>query len=350
MYNSLPLPKHNTSFSTALRLSTVLIAILGSTHLQAEGFGIFEARGLAMGGTVVAIGNTDNAQFYNPALLSFHNGDEDKTKDGGFYFPNLTTQLSQSIEDAYNIEDDELDQRLTDSISAFNTNTSVVNANAVLANSQELLEAIDTLDNQDVFADGFTGMSMSLPGDREGGGFYIGARAIGGGNTNISDEDLALLNDYIDALTFISSGGAEGSANPQLFNADGSLIDPVDSLTSTAQAKGATIVEFGISASKEYEFWGIDIAFGITPKLMKVRTYEASLSLNSGSIDTDSSEQDFISGNFDVGMAMEFASNETSSYRLGLAVKDVETKSFDTELGNSITLRAKPPTGTCLCI
>jgi hypothetical protein len=112
-------------------------------------------------------------------------------------------------------------------------------------------------------------------------------------------------------------------------------------LTSSARVKGAGIVEFGVSLSKEYSLWGVPVAFGITPKLMRVHTYEAIQTIQGGDIVSSTSEQDFTSGNADVGLALELADH----YRIGLAVKDVVTQHFDTELGNEISLSAKPRLG-----
>jgi hypothetical protein len=57
-------------------------------------YGVFDARALAMGGTALAVGDTAQAQYYNPALIAFHTGDEDKTRDGRTYFPTIVVQAS----------------------------------------------------------------------------------------------------------------------------------------------------------------------------------------------------------------------------------------------------------------
>lgn len=330
---------NNPVFSIPCGIAVSLLMSM-AVNVSAEGYGIFEARGLAMGGTAVAIGSTDNALFYNPALLSFHDGDEDKTADGSVYFPIVSAQVADSIQDILDIEDDDLDSQLTTSVDAFNANPNQDTAQSVANSSRDLLGAIETLDDEDVFGDGFVGMSLTEPGDREGAGFYWGARVLGGGKATITDSDQALLVDYVEGLEFVASGGSRGVAHPELFNG-GVLIAPVDSLTSFARVKGAGIVEFGVSLSKEYALWGLPVAFGITPKLMKIRTYEAVQAIRDGDVESSHSEQDFNSGNVDIGFAVEFADH----YRMGVAVKDVITKDFATDLGNTVTIKAKPRLG-----
>jgi hypothetical protein len=183
-------------------------------------------------------------------------------------------------------------------------------------------------------------MSLSEPGDREGAGFYLGGRVVGGGLADITDSDQGLLRDYVEALDFIASNGQRGAAHPELFNG-ANLIDPVDSLTSFARVKGAGIVEFGVSLAKEYDVLGFPVSFGVTPKLMRVQTYEATQAVSGGEIVSRTSEQDFNSGNVDVGVAVELADH----YRIGLAVKDVMDQHFDTDLGNEVLIQAKPRLG-----
>ena len=324
-----------------LRSLPVLVPLLVAPGSAcAEGYGIFEARALAMGGTTAALANTDNALFYNPALLAFHNGDSDTSRDGSIYFPLITAQISDTVKDVADIEQDDPTANLTTAINAFNANQNADTAQAVADRARDLLDAIDPLDGEDVVADGFVGLSLTEPSDREGAGFYLGGRVLGGGRADISDSDKSLANDYIDALDFIASGGQRGAAHPELFNG-GTLIDPVDTLTSTAKVKGARIVEAGIALSKEYTLWGVPVAFGVTPKWMRVHTYEASQSIQGGDINSSTSDKVFNTGNLDLGVALEFAGH----YRAGLAVKDVLEKQFETDFGNQVTLSAKPRLG-----
>ena len=323
-----------------LLLTTLVLGLVTAAETTAEGYGIYEPRGMAMGGAMVGLANTDNALFYNPALLAFHDGDEDKTRDGSFFFPIISAQVSDTVNDVVDIQDGDFTDTLSAAVSTFNSYRSPTNAQAVADSSREVLDAIDPLIDEDVFADGFVGLSLTEPGDREGAGFYLGGRVLGGGNANVSNSDQALLDDYIEAMDFIASSGAQGQAHPELFNG-GVLIDPVDSLNSSASVTGLAIAEAGVTWAQEYSLWGQPVAVGITPKWMRVRTYEATQSLQGGDIDKDTSEQDFYTANADLGLATEFAGH----YRIGLAIKDVVTKHFDTDLGNTVELSAKPRLG-----
>lgn len=328
--------RRQSSIAKILRTTSVL-GLLASANSFGEGYGIFEARGLAMGGATVAIGNTDNGLFYNPALMAFHDGDEDNTRDGSFYFPVVTAQISESSLDMFDIEDDELDERVTDSVQSYNDDQSTENARSVVSAAQDLLSAVDNLDDQDIFGEGFVGMSLTVPGDRQGAGFYMGGRVLGAGRANIVDSDQALLADYVEGLDIVASGGDPADIPPGLFNGDGTLIDPIDQIDSSAAARGLGIFEWGIAVGKEVDIFGVPVAFGATPKLMVIKVYEANQDIQGGNItDSDSADQYQIF-NADLGMAVEFA----QYFRAGIAVKDVHKREFQSDQGGEAVLSPK---------
>src|SRR6478609_8282958 len=125
------------------RLLTAAIALLSIQQTQAFNYGIYDSRAMAMGGTAVAIGNTSQAQYYNPALLSFHDGDEDKTRDGRFYFPTIVAQVANTIDSAVKASDDHLDTQLSDAVSGFNAAPDATTAGAVASGAHELRDVLD---------------------------------------------------------------------------------------------------------------------------------------------------------------------------------------------------------------
>jgi len=296
-------------------------------------YGTFDPRALAMGGTVLAVGDTSQAQYYNPALLAFHSGDEDDTRDGRFYFPTLVVQASETVDSAIDAVDEELDTKLSNAVNSFNALSNTTTAGAVADGANDLRKVLNKIANKDLTANAFFGLSVSEPSDREGGAFYIGARVMAAGTSKITDTDLALLDDYVGAMTALAGGASLASIAtqyPGLIGTDGKLIDPTDNLGSSADISALAISEWGMAAAKEFTFWGQAVSFGVTPKLMRVDAYRDQADFNN--LD-DNSTSDFsdtksthITFNADFGVAAIIAEH----YRVGIAVKDMFGHDFKT--------------------
>ncbi len=304
------------------------------------GYGIFDSRALGMGGATVAAASTDHAVFYNPALMAFHDEYEDESEEGRFYLPLLALQTTESVIDVEGFVEDNLDGRLSATINNFNANGDEDSARSVLAATTDVLEALDDIDNRDLSADIHLGLAITEPSKREGGGFFFGVRVLGGGLAEVADTDVALLQDYADTLTFSTSDGAEGEFHPELFDGAGNLVDPNDSLASSFDARGVTIVEAGVAFSREYTFYGQKVALGVSPKIWQVEVYETSQRLVEGRR-IRRNRKTYRSGNLDVGLALELG----DQWRVGLAVKDIVSHNYQTQAGGVAKLRPRPRLG-----
>lgn len=318
-------------------LAAAVIAACSAQSASAIDYGIFDARALAMGGTALAVGDTAQAQYYNPALLSFHDGDEDKTRDGRFYFPTMVIQASNTVKSAKNAVDDKLDTELSNAVDNFNAARTPATAGVVASSAGDLRKVLDEIANKDLTVNGFVGLSVSEPSDREGGAFYIGARVIGVGTSKVPTTDLALLDDYIAAMNALAGGAspqAVAAQYPNLINTNGTLKDPTKSLTSSADVGALGIAEWGMAFAKEFTFWGQAVSFGVTPKLMRVDAYRDEADFNnstSTSVDDtlgtfSDSKSTHINFNADLGVAAIIAEH----YRVGIAVKDAFAHDFTT--------------------
>ena len=323
----------NLSCKKVLTVGTCLA--LSNTTLAA-GFGIFDARSLSMGGASVAVRSNDHAAFYNPALLAYSNEYEERNREGRFYFPMLVSQISESLVDIEELNGDNLDDNLSFAIAQFNADSSAVNAEAARSANAALNDIYGSLAGDDVLIDGYLGLAVSEPSRLEGGGVFVGVRVVGGGRTDVTDADRALLSAYDETLAFAATQGASGVLRPELFDANGNLIDPADSLNSTASARGAFIAEVGVAMSKEFEWFGRRIAVGFTPKVMSVETFDETNRIIEDRLGTDNSIS-HMSLNMDVGAAIDLSSR----LRAGLAVKDVVSRRWDTGLGNRVELNPR---------
>ncbi|WP_317932609.1 conjugal transfer protein TraF [Halioxenophilus sp. WMMB6] len=322
-------------------LVLALVAACASATLRAEGYGIYDAKVMALGGSGTAIADSGAAVFYNPALLAQYDYDEDRGHHGSFYFPTLALQLAEVAEDIQDIDDDQLADNLSDSVAAFNAAPGAANAGGVVDASSALLSSLNQIKGSSLFVDGFLGVAIAEPGERQGGAFYWGARVIGDGDlSSIEQADLDLLADYVEGLDFIATGGQSGTAHPELFNADGTLVDPRDNLISSAQAVGAVANELGVAVAKEVSLWGQPVAFGFTPKIMVLKTYDSYLDVSGNSVETGESSAWQRKLSADLGVA-----TRVGHWNFAFTWKDVARHVLATPLERELTIDSKPRLG-----
>jgi len=327
--------------SIAARVAVCSLLGLSLPAQAGPNFGIYDARTMAMGSVSAASANNDNAQFYNAALLAFNEEIEERTQDGRILLPLLVAEFSESALDIEKISQDGISQAISGSISGFNAMPNANTAQAVVSATGNLDAYLERLDGEDLRADVFLGMGLSEPGKFQGAGFFLGVRLLAGGLSTISETDRALLADYQEGLLFVASGGDDGQAHPELFDANGALIDPSNNLESTASAIGVTITEVGVAMSKQFQLFGGPIAAGISFKALDVETFEDTQRIVDDRISVDQNNEAETHVNFDVGLIKEIGSN----WRIGLAVKDVVPHDYKTSLGTVIRLRPRPRIG-----
>lgn len=306
-----------------------------------------------MGGSAVAIGDPSQAMYYNPALLSFHDGDEEQARDGRAYTPTLVAQASTPIESAVKATNDNLDREIRDALDAFNAQMSPDNASLVATSSRDLRKVLEKVANRDLYLDGFVGISASQPADREGGAFYVGVRTVGVATSNISSQDVDLLDEYIDVMTQIAEGKSPllvASQHPNLVDSNYQFSDPTTKLTSSADISALVIAEWGVALSKEFSIAGQAVAFGITPKLMRIDAYRDKVNFNNAGINSvdegfnqfSDTKTSLTTLNADLGVATILAEH----YRIGLAIKDVVGEDFRANQagGQTLTVKLHPRT------
>jgi hypothetical protein len=304
-------------------------------------YGIYDARTMAMGGVSVASANNDNAQFYNSALLAFNEEIEERTEDGRLMIPIMVPRISDSAIELEKISNDDLANSVTLAIGEFNTMPGTVEAQAIVDTTANLDASLAELENEDLVADMYFGLGLSEPGKFQGAGFFMGVRLLAGGQSTITETDRLILAAYQEGLTFVASGGTMGVEHPELFDANGALMDPTGNLDSTATATGATITEVGVAISNQIHIFGRPFAAGISFKVLDVETFEDVERVVDDRIDVDQNEESETKINFDVGLVKEIGDR----WRIGLAVKDVIPYNYKTSLGTIIRLRPRPRMG-----
>lgn len=313
----------------------LFIILLASTqNVFAIPFGVYEPRSLAMGGTGVATANSINAIYYNPSLLAVLDKYKERSKKQAFSFPVIAGRASKSLEDLSDINDRNYDSSVSSAISTYNASPTITNASSALTVIQSLQNDLAAVSNQLVLADISASLAIGIPSKNAGGAFYYLVRGVGDGNINITASDSTLISDYQEALLFISSGGTQGSSHPELFSG-GNLIDPIDSLTSTANARAVIITEMGVSFASTFNLFNQKVLLSMKPKTYKVKTFSYSSSITNNTINKQQVENDEWYLNIDLGATY----NISKTWRLGLAIKDIVPKDFQTSDGNAIKIK-----------
>jgi len=328
-------------YSYLIALLILHALILAPPAFAGVAFGIYDARTLAMGGASVASSNNDNAQFYNSALLAFNDDIEERTQDSRFLFPVLVPQIADSAFTVEEIARDDLSGAASRAIDLFNADPSAANAQFIVDITANLDASLAAIDGEDLFADVYVGLAISEPGQFQGAGFFLGTRLLAGGAATVSATDRALLAAYQEGLGFIASGGTLGAAHPELFDANGALFDPGNNFDSTASAVGVSITEVGVAMSRQLRLFGHPVAAGFSFKALRVDTFEDEQRVVVDRIDVNRNSETKSAVNFDLGFARDFG----NSWRVGLAVKDIIPRNYETTLGTVVRLRPRPRIG-----
>lgn len=329
----------NTFHINGPAIGVLLISL--SKLASADTYGVFDARSLALGSTGVALGNADTGHFYNPALTAFHQGHEDRTRDGSHSFHMVLAALSDGARTAADAIIDDLEKRLSTAIDKLNNAPTPETARAGLSAVRDLNSTMHDLDGQNINADGYLGYSISVPGDREGGAFFVGSRLIGRGISAISTADFELLQNYVEELEFVESRGERGKEHRDLYNDDGGLRNPSSRIQSSAAGTGLLLSELGVSAAKQYTLWGQSVAFGAAPKVVYLRIFDEDWEVVNEKFSRTSDNRTELYFNLDLGAALTVADH----WRVGLAIKDVRSKAITTAAGDHIKLEPRSRLG-----
>lgn len=323
----------------ALFLLAPCALFLLSTHSLAAGFGVFESRAQGMAGASVAVGTPEQAAFYNPALLAFSDGKEEDTRNGRILLPSALIRGTTNLSKLQNAIEDDLDEQLIRSVDDFNDNNSIDNAIQVLNAARDIESTIEDIGNDEVDVEAVIGFTISEPGHREGGSFYFASRILAFGVTQVSDDDLTLLGDYIDAMDIsINSSIADAIiAHPDLFDENSILIDPSEDITSTADVGSIVIAEWGVAAAKEFTLFDFPFAVGITPKVQRLKVFREDISYTDTDLQYVDTVRTFLTMNVDLGLAATI----WDDFRLGLTIKDVLPQEFDVDNGLNAQIQPK---------
>ena len=223
----------------------------------------------------------------------------------------------------------------------FNAAPDATNAQLVIDAATLLDNALADLEDEDIFSDIYFGLAVSEPGQLQGAGFFFGARVLAGGQSDIAAEDRELLAAYQEGLTYVASGGAQGVPHPELFDANGALINPVSDFESSVGAVGVVITEAGVAMSRQIQLFGQPLAAGLSVKVQRIDAFEDTERVVDDRLSVRRNNEYDAGVNFDIGLVREFGKR----WRVGLAVKDIISQDYDTARGTVVRLRPRARIG-----
>lgn len=290
-------------------------------------FSAFDPRSFAMGGTGVASGTSANASFYNPGLLAAARDHDDFSLE----FPVVAVRLSDPDE-LMNSADDFNNANYMDNfnnaVDAFNANPSAANKNALVASATSLEAGLLTLSNKAIEGEANAAMVIGIPSKRFGAAFYTNAWVVGGGEGFVSSQDIDTINQLINDVN----------------NGSTSVTNPTTNFTSAMDARFALLIETGISLATQVNIGGQDIGVGITPKYVRVQTYDYQFTgenLDNAKVSLDTGKKTDSNFNLDMGLAKDFG----NGWRTGLVVKNIVPKTYTTVLGNQVKVEPQARVG-----
>jgi len=313
----------------------VLFAAAGS--VAAVPFNSFDPRSFGMGGTGVASGTSANAGYMNPALLAVAHEDEDFS----LKFPVVGGRIMDRddlMDEVDTYQDTNLESNLTASIDAFQATPSNATAAVVATEAAALLTQLNKLSNKAIQGEVSGGFVVGIPSKKFGAALTVNAWAVGGGVLNVTEADGALVSGIVDAgSTSTAALAANVAINDQVINGN----NVVDKLTSNMSVRGAVIQEVSLSLAREFNIGGHDVAVGLTPKYLKVITFDYRVDVNTADFDADQGKKEYADFNFDIGVAKDFA----NGWKSGLTVRNVIAQDYQTALGNIIKIEPQARVG-----
>lgn len=330
--------------NTLKRFSPVLLGMLIPAISNAATFGSYDPRSLGMGGTGVSQANIDHAAYYNPALLSVAQDDDDFS----LLIPTIGVRVydPKDLWDAVEAyQDGKYETTFNNSIDEFNNASTAADKQAAASkaagSAEKLVNSLVNMSDKALDFELHAGLGFAIPSKGMGFALTGSGRAMGGIVLKVTAEDQVLLNNYVDALKCAANITAScvtavtSISNP-VVTWDGTKFtfnDPAGKLTSYANLQGISVIEGGLSVSHEFESldnWSI----GITPKSTQVTTYDYKVNVETADIDTEAGKLDYEDTNVDIGVAKRIS----EGWKFGMVVKNAVKKEYKTALGNTIVL------------
>ncbi len=342
------------------KVATALLLISSTTVISAP-FNSFDPRSMAMGGTGVAIANPSTAPFFNPALLSTANENDNFSVEipvAGVraYDPDDFVESVEDFQDNPAILDSNDNFVIDSHIAA--ANTAIQNSNLALAatelaaisnDAQELSKGLASVSDKVIGAEAGIGLVVAIPSKNLGAALSISGWSAGGGVAYYRDADMleGLANDMETYAACINAGGCDLAtlSFEYVTLSNGEVnFDATTDVLSTVDIRAIAVTEVALSFAREFNVMGGKLSIGITPKYQKIRVFDYTADVNTAENDDFNAEEyteEYTGFNADLGLVKRFSEN----LQAGLVVKNIVPASYESKQGNDIELSPQARAG-----
>ncbi len=299
--------KKNEKFS----LIGIAVSFLVAAPAEAAN-GWAEARNDAMGGTGVASAHYGSGVLINPALLAKAKPDDDIT----LILPTIGAQISDK--DNLRTKIDDISDDIQDYISSLNninlsdlTNPGSPGYRRVSSAAGDLADQLSSVKGKNAGRKAGAGPAVTIPNEVLAVGFVAKADAR------------ARLSSYIDQGDIDILRGIEATpANV--------LSVKARDLKSKGYGRAAIVSDYGVAIARQFNFGGVPVSFGVTPKLQQTWLYNYTVSIynfSSDAINSSRYRNDDTGFNVDAGMTADFG----DSWTVGLSGQNLFSRDIDTK-------------------
>ncbi len=198
--------------------------------------------------------------------------------------------------------------------------------------------------NKSLMGSVYGGVLLALPKPTFAFALKLDAKAEFGGVFNYTNGDHTTIANLATNLNNCAATGTTGCA------AASAQVGPggqVNGLTSDFKIRGVVIGEVGVTAARHIDDWaGIDL--GITPKFMKITSFDMISSAQSGNASatsTSGNQKNDSAFNLDLGVSKQYTSDKGNVVKTGVVVKNMFSKTIKTALGNTIDIAPQVTVG-----
>ncbi len=281
-----------------------------------------EARGDAMGGTGVASAHYSSGVLINPALLAKSQAEDDVA----IIFPSVGAQISDqdNLQDKIDEISDEIraDQEMIDDLTVARI---MADPQGTLSELQgaagSLADQLEFLEGKIAHGNAGAGIAVSIPGSGLSLAFVAKANAHARVSSEIDQQDI----DFLRRLQ-----GSMGMTNQMALGAARNGSDVITrNLNSIAKGRAAIVSDYGVAIARQFDFNGLPVSVGVTPKLQQTWLYNYTTSIytyDSSDFNSSRYRNDDTSFNVDVGVALDLGENWT----VGLSGQNLLSRDVDT--------------------
>jgi len=314
---------------TRLAMAVAFTTAAASTQAAPPQFN--DARAFGMGGTGVAAARPSGAALFNPSLLA---ADHSGWNDGfAVTLPSVTARYAENedvVDEVDRIQDTIEDLETTlNSLNSLNTNTATQSdIDAVQNQAGELASQLRGIDNEFVRGDVGLGTLFALPSPTLGVSLHANAQLRATVESRIDPQDLEALDEVANLSNPQNADDIENALD-QLY--DSGEIKP----ESDGRVLASAVGEIGLTLARSFEIQGQSVNFGVTPKLVQMRTFDYAQGVDNfdeDDFDASDYETEDTHVNVDLGASADFGGSD--QWRVGASVRNLIPQTLKTVENN----------------